>query len=129
MSQSLTDGRLTFANTHENKQSCSYTTVSRLTYAGVKQQDNKREFKAVTLLPADSSTLIKDAFPTTNFLKIQRQHQELLHNFARILSPAIMATNGDFSDDESQPGSPVHEEVQNGEQDEVEDVPDQPKSA
>jgi translation initiation factor 2 subunit 3 len=40
-----------------------------------------------------------------------------------------MATNGDFSDDESQPGSPVPEEVQNGEHEEVEDEPEKPKSA
>ena len=40
-----------------------------------------------------------------------------------------MAANGDFSDDESQPGSPVAEEVPNGEQDKVEDVPEKPKSA
>jgi translation initiation factor 2 subunit 3 len=40
-----------------------------------------------------------------------------------------MATNGDFSDDESQPGSPVPEEVQNSEHEEVEDEPEKPKSA
>jgi len=40
-----------------------------------------------------------------------------------------MATNGDFSDDESQPGSPVAEDIPNGEQDEVEDTAEQPKSA
>lgn len=40
-----------------------------------------------------------------------------------------MATNGDFSDDESQPGSPVPEEVQNGDLDEVEDEPEKTKSA
>ncbi|ERF77183.1 Eukaryotic translation initiation factor 2 subunit gamma [Endocarpon pusillum Z07020] len=43
-----------------------------------------------------------------------------------------MATNGDFSDDESQPGSPAPEEVQNGEHDEhdeIEDISEKPKSA
>lgn len=40
-----------------------------------------------------------------------------------------MATNGDFSDDESQPGSPVLDEIQDGEHDEVEDIPEKPKSA
>ena len=40
-----------------------------------------------------------------------------------------MATNGDFSDDDSQPGSTGPEEVQDGERDEVEDAPEKPKSA
>jgi translation initiation factor 2 subunit 3 len=40
-----------------------------------------------------------------------------------------MATNGDFSDDESQPGSPVLDEIQDGEHDDVEDIPEKPKSA
>lgn len=40
-----------------------------------------------------------------------------------------MATNGDFSDDESQPGSPIHEEVQNGDNEDVEDIAEKPKSA
>lgn len=40
-----------------------------------------------------------------------------------------MATNGDFSDDESQPGSPAPEEVQNGEHDEIDDISEKPKSA
>jgi translation initiation factor 2 subunit 3 len=40
-----------------------------------------------------------------------------------------MATNGDFSDDDSQPSSPVVEDVPEGEPDEVEDTPVKPKSA
>jgi translation initiation factor 2 subunit 3 len=43
-----------------------------------------------------------------------------------------MATNGDFSDEESQPGSPVQEEVQTGENEDVEEMEDtaeKPKSA
>ena len=40
-----------------------------------------------------------------------------------------MATNGDFSDDESHPGSPVPEEVQSSEHDGVEDAPEKLKSA
>ena len=40
-----------------------------------------------------------------------------------------MATNGDFSDDESQPGSPGPEDVQNGEHEEAEDEPEKLKSA
>lgn len=40
-----------------------------------------------------------------------------------------MATNGDFSDDDSQPGSIGPEEVQDGEREEVEVGPEKPKSA
>lgn len=44
-----------------------------------------------------------------------------------------MATNGDFSDDESQPGSPVPEEVEDGEHgddvEDVEEVSETPQSA
>lgn len=40
-----------------------------------------------------------------------------------------MTANGDFSEDELQPGSPAPEEAQDGGHDEVEDTPEKPRSA